>query len=184
MKPDRETWITLDHLQEFHAAGATRAEFSELEGKFWGQHPDVSPGEVEVFRVSTSGVVVWSDMTPVEILYKALWPQGPQCQRCGAGGWAASYAIRRSGVRRCTTCHAEFSLRRGTAMASSPLTLGVWAKAFSILATLAAIRPCDFAHRMAEVNYKTAILMHRRIREDTTTLTKVRKVMKELETRL
>ncbi len=92
-----------------------------------------------------------------------VWPEGRHCPRCGsARTHEASHA---KSPYRCTDCRAYFSVKTGTALERSKVTLRQWA--FAIYLEVTSLKGVSSMklHRDIGVTQKTAWFMLHRLRE-------------------
>src|SRR3954453_6919924 len=100
------------------------------------------------------------------------WPNGVSCPHCGNVNSARIYSIAtnaakkiRAGLRECQDCHGQFTVRTGSVMESSHVSLTKWALAYRLLASSKKGMSAHQLHRTLGVTYKTAWFMAHRIRE-------------------
>jgi transposase-like protein len=97
------------------------------------------------------------------------WPKGEQaCPRCGVV--AKHYFLKTQRRWKCRGCRQQFSFKVGTVFEDSRLPLSKWLQAVWLVANQKhRVSSYDLAH-MLGITQKSAWLMLRRIRGDTTTL--------------
>jgi len=95
---------------------------------------------------------------------KRVWPEGRHCPRCGC--LETAEASETSGLPYyCPSCQRAFSLRIGTALERSKVSLRKWAIAIHLEATSPEGVSSMNLHRDLKVTQKTAWFMQQRIRE-------------------
>nr|AYQ71638.1 transposase [Cohnella candidum] len=100
--------------------------------------------------------------TCVKLLYRAKWPDGYICPRCGHGQ-CFTIQIRRLPLFECRSCGHQASLTAGTVMEGSRLPLRYWFLAIYHHAHSEAISASRLS-QILQVTYKTAWLMGHKIR--------------------
>ncbi len=113
----------------------------------------------------TEAVKYFEDEAAVEQLFiEARWPNGICCPQCGSlSVWR--YEARKSTPFRCGDCRKDFSVKTGTVMQGSNLSLGKWALAIYLLTTnLKGVSSLKL-HRDLGVTQKTAWHLAHRIRK-------------------
>ena len=99
-----------------------------------------------------------------EMFIDIRWPNGVCCARCGSLN-VQTRPTRKPQPYRCRDCRKDFSVKTGTVMQSSKLSLGTWGFAAFLLTTnLKGVSSLKL-HRDLEVTYKTAWHLSHRIRE-------------------
>jgi transposase-like protein len=96
-------------------------------------------------------------------LYKAKWPNGFRCPRCGHGK-AFTIRTRRLPLYECTSCSKQTSLIAGTVLEGSRTTLLKWFRAIYWLSHQPYTNALQLS-RIIEVTYKTSWLICHKIRE-------------------
>ena len=93
-----------------------------------------------------------------------IWPDGPVCGRCGSDKVSEAKNAKPMPYR-CRTCRKHFSVKHGTVMQSSPLSLQKWALA--IYMTCTNLKSVSSLHlrRDLGISQKSAWFMMHRIRE-------------------
>ena len=92
------------------------------------------------------------------------WPDGPICPYCGSG---RIHTVRNSKPMpfRCRDCRKHFSVRTGTVMAQSKISLRKWVVAIYLYATSLKGVSSMKLHRDLDITQKSAWFMAHRIRE-------------------
>ena len=110
-----------------------------------------------------------SEMFPTEAaaqtwFERQRWPDGVQCARCG-GSEVSAVASGKPMPWRCRPCRAYFSVRTGTVMARSKITLRKWA--FAIYLCTPSLKGVSSLklHRDLKITQKSAWFMAHRIRK-------------------
>ena len=106
----------------------------------------------------------FSDEQAAEAMFiEARWPDGVQCPFCDSDN-VSPRLTRKSAPFRCNSCSKDFSVKTGTVMHSSNLSLGTWALAAYLLTTnpkgISSIRMAEYLG----VTQKTAWHLGHRIR--------------------
>lgn len=92
------------------------------------------------------------------------WPNGPHCPHCGSTNIQCD-ARHKTMSHRCRSCRKFFSVRTGTVMQSSKLSIQTWVLAVYLLNTELKGRASMKLHRDIGVTQKTAWHLAHRIRE-------------------
>ncbi len=95
---------------------------------------------------------------------KARWPNGVCCPECGSVN-VQSRPTRKPQPFRCRDCRKDFSVKTGTLMHASNVSLRKWGFAFFMMATNLKGRSSMALHRDIGVSQKTSWFMLHRIRE-------------------
>jgi transposase-like protein len=107
----------------------------------------------------------------VSFLESKLWPDGPQCRKCGLVGEA--YRIKskpgsknkvRPGLWKCKGCRKPFRVTMGTIFEDSHIPVHKWLMAMHLMAASKKGMSAHQFHRMLGVTYKSAWFMCHRIR--------------------
>ena len=117
------------------------------------------------------GISLWQasltfsdEATAREWFIQRRWPDGVRCPHCDS-----DTISQRSGSRkqpfRCRSCRKEFSIRTGTVLADSNLSLGKWAMAFYLYSTNLKGVSSMKLHRDLGITQKSAWHMAHRLRE-------------------
>ncbi len=95
-----------------------------------------------------------------------LWPQGPVCPHCGSIS-GKHYDLRKTrvGLRKCSDCRKQFTVRVGTVFESSHIPLHKELQAVYLMCASKKGVSAHQVHRILEVTYKTAWFLCHRIRE-------------------
>ena len=97
-----------------------------------------------------------------------LWPEGPECPRCGVGGDRITKLQGKStrpGVYKCKDCRKPFSVTVGTVMERSHIPLSKWVLAAQLMASSKKGMSALQLQRMIATNYETAWFLFHRLRE-------------------
>ena len=106
----------------------------------------------------------FSDEAATErIFIEARWPNGIACPSCGSLN-AKSRPTRKPAPFRCYDCRKDFSVKTGTVMHGSNLSLGIWALAAYLLTTNSKGISSVRLHEYLGVTQKTAWHLAHRIR--------------------
>ena len=93
------------------------------------------------------------------------WPDGMECVYCASPNVVRRNAKRKTPLYRCNACKKDFTVKVGTVMESSNLSLSKWAVAFYLVTTnLKGISSMKL-HRDLGITQKAAWFMVHRIRE-------------------
>ena len=100
-----------------------------------------------------------------EHLEKVLWPEGPVCPHCGSLS-GRHYDLRktRRGLRKCSDCRKQFTVKVGTVFESAHIPLNKLLQAVYLLC--ASKKGCSsyLLHRTLDITYKSAWFLAHRIR--------------------
>src|SRR5438270_257838 len=101
-----------------------------------------------------------------EHLEKVLWPQGPVCPHCGSIS-GKHYDLRKTrvGLRKCSDCRKQFTVKVGTVFESAHVPLNKMLQAVYLLCSSKKGISSHQLHRILGVTYKTAWFISHRIRE-------------------
>lgn len=96
-----------------------------------------------------------------------LWPDGPQCPRCGQLGRATKLKGKstRIGVYKCKDCRKPFTVKVGTIFEDSHIPMRLWLQAIALLCASKKGISSNQLHRMLGITLKSAWFMLHRIRE-------------------
>lgn len=99
-------------------------------------------------------------------LERLLWPQGPVCPHCGSVS-GKHYDLRKTriGLRKCSDCRKQFSVKVGTVFESAHVPLHKCLQAVHLLCSSKKGISSHQLHRILQVQYKTAWFLSHRIRE-------------------
>jgi transposase-like protein len=103
-----------------------------------------------------------------EHLEKLLWPNGPECPRCGIGGnriTKLAGTSTRPGVYKCKDCRKPFSVTVGTIMERSHVPLPKWVMASHFMANAKKSMSAKQLQSHIGTNYETAWFLFHRLRE-------------------
>ena len=100
-------------------------------------------------------------------LESILWPDGPVCPKCGVVDNAYELKGKRArpGLRRCTDCKKDFTVKVGTGFEASHVSMCHWLQATYLLTASKKGFSAHQLHRTLGVTYKTAWFMFHRLRE-------------------
>jgi transposase-like protein len=101
-----------------------------------------------------------------EHLEKVLWPNGPVCPHCGSVS-GRHYDLRKTrvGLRKCSDCRKQFTVKVGTVFESAHIPLNKMLQAVYLLCSSKKGISSHQLHRILGVTYKTAWFLTHRIRE-------------------
>jgi transposase-like protein len=101
-----------------------------------------------------------------EYLESVLWPEGPICPHCGSMS-GKHYDLRKTrlGLRKCSDCRKQFTVKVGTVFESAHVPLNKMLQAVHLLCSSKKGISAHQLHRILEVQYKTAWFLAHRIRE-------------------
>jgi transposase-like protein len=95
-----------------------------------------------------------------------LWPQGPICPHCGSvSGKHYDLAKTRVGLRKCSDCRRQFTVKVGTVFESAHIPLHKPLQAVYLMCASKKGVSAHQIHRILGVTYKTAWFLCHRIRE-------------------
>jgi transposase-like protein len=103
-----------------------------------------------------------------EHLESLLWPDGPNCPRCGVMGDRITKLKGKStrpGVHKCKDCRKPFTVTVGTVMERSKIPLCKWILAAQLMASSKKGMSAKQLERMIGTNYETAWFLFHRLRE-------------------
>ena len=132
----------------------------------------------------TFGIIPWKGLSLVaavklfenerkaEVWFvKRRWPEGIRCPRCGSAAIKprstapATGGVRRTPVYHCNGCKFDFSVKAGTVMQGSKLSLGQWGLALYLYSTNLKGVSSMKLHRDLGITQKSAWHLAHRIRE-------------------
>jgi transposase-like protein len=95
-----------------------------------------------------------------------LWPNGPVCPHCGSAS-GKHYDLRKTrlGLRKCSDCRKQFTVKVGTVFESAHVPLHKCLQAVHLLCSSKKGISSHQLHRVLQVQYKTAWFLSHRIRE-------------------
>ena len=99
-------------------------------------------------------------------LERLLWPEGPVCPHCGSVS-GKHYDLRKTrlGLRKCSDCRKQFTVKVGTVFESAHVPLHKCLQAVHLLCSSKKGISSHQLHRVLQVQYKTAWFLAHRIRE-------------------
>jgi transposase-like protein len=99
-------------------------------------------------------------------LERLLWPEGPVCPHCGSTS-GKHYDLRKTrlGLRKCSDCRKQFTVKVGTVFESAHVPLHKCLQAVHLLCSSKKGISSHQLHRVLQVQYKTAWFLSHRIRE-------------------
>jgi transposase-like protein len=101
-----------------------------------------------------------------EHLEGVLWPSGPVCPHCGSvSGKHYDLAKTRLGLRKCSDCRKQFTVKVGTVFESAHIPLHKALQAVYLMCASKKGVSAHQIHRILGVTYKTAWFLCHRIRE-------------------
>ncbi len=103
-----------------------------------------------------------------ERLEEILWPEGPNCPRCGVMGDRITKLQGKStrpGVYKCKDCRKPFTVTVGTVMERSKIPLTKWVLATYIMMTAKKGMSAKQLERLLGVSYEAAWFLFHRLRE-------------------
>jgi transposase-like protein len=119
-------------------------------------------------KVDLTAPIYHDDDAAREHLEALLWPQGPNCPRCGVMGDRITKlqgASTRPGVHKCKDCRKPFTVTVGTVMERSKIPLCKWVLAAQLMASSKKGFSALQLQRMLGTNYETAWFLFHRLRE-------------------
>ena len=95
-----------------------------------------------------------------------LWPQSPVCPHCGSIS-GKHYDLRKTrvGLRKCSDCRKQFTVKVGTVFESAHIPLNKMLQAVYLMTSSKKGISAHQLHRILEVTYKSAWFLAHRIRE-------------------
>lgn len=101
-----------------------------------------------------------------EHLESVLWPEGPVCPHCGSMS-GKHYDLRKTrvGLRKCSDCRKQFTVKVGTVFESAKIPLNKMLQAVYLMTASKKGVSAHQLHRILEVQYRTAWFLAHRIRE-------------------
>jgi transposase-like protein len=99
-------------------------------------------------------------------LESVLWPNGPVCPHCGSIS-GKHYDLRKTrvGLRKCSDCRKQFTVKVGTVFESAHLPLSKMLQAVYLICSSKKGISSHQLHRILECQYKSAWFLAHRIRE-------------------
>lgn len=95
-----------------------------------------------------------------------LWPNGPVCPHCGSVS-GKHYDLRKTrvGLRKCSDCRKQFTVKVGTVFESAHIALNKMLQAVYLMSSSKKGISAHQLHRVLEITYKSAWFLAHRIRE-------------------
>ncbi len=107
-----------------------------------------------------------------------LWADGPVCSFCGVVDSAYALSgvrskpskkhpegVERHGLKKCSACRKQFTVRHNTIFAESHIPLHKWLQAIYLMTSSKKGISSHQLHRVLEITYKSAWFLSHRIRE-------------------
>ena len=119
-------------------------------------------------KVDLTNPIYHDDSAAREHLESLLWPDGPNCPRCGVMGDRITKLKGKStrpGVYKCKDCRKPFSVTVATVMERSKIPLCKWIMAAQLMASSKKGMSALQLHRMIGTTYETAWFLFHRLRE-------------------
>ncbi len=119
-------------------------------------------------KVDLTNPIYHNDRAARKLLESLLWPDGPNCPRCGVMGDRITKLKGKStrpGVHKCKDCRKPFSVTVGTVMERSKIPLCKWVYAAQLMASSKKGMSAHQLHRMLGTTYETAWFLFHRLRE-------------------
>lgn len=120
----------------------------------------------------------YDEKAAFEKLEEIIWPNGPVCPKCGHDQKIYSLkgvfskpskkspeGVERHGLKKCSKCRKQFTVRVGTVFESSHIPLHKWFQAVYLMCSSKKGISAHQLHRTLEITYKSAWFMAHRIRE-------------------
>ena len=99
-------------------------------------------------------------------LESVLWPEGPVCPHCGSvSGKHYDLNKTRVGLRKCSDCRKQFTVKVGTVFESAHIPLHKMLQAVYLMTSSKKGISAHQLHRVLEITYKSAWFLAHRIRE-------------------
>jgi transposase-like protein len=119
-------------------------------------------------KVDLTNPIYHDDNAAREHLESLLWPDGPNCPRCGVMGDRITKLKGKStrpGVHKCKDCRKPFTVTVGTVMERSKIPLCKWILAAQLMASSKKGMSALQLQRMIGTTYETAWFLFHRLRE-------------------
>ena len=119
-------------------------------------------------KVDLTNPIYHNDRAARKHLESLLWPDGPNCPRCGVMGDRITKLKGKStrpGVHKCKDCRKPFTVTVGTVMERSKIPLCKWVLAAQLMASSKKGMSAHQLHRMIGTTYETAWFLFHRLRE-------------------
>ena len=114
-------------------------------------------------RTLIEAITFYSDPDrALEFMVAMRWPEGITCPRCNG---ADPYFLKSRRIWKCRECRRQFSIKVGTIMEDSPLSLGKWLSAMWLVANAKNSISSYELHRSLGITQKSAWFVLHRIRE-------------------
>jgi len=119
-------------------------------------------------KVDLTNPIYHNDRAARKHLESLLWPDGPNCPRCGVMGDRITKLKGKStrpGVHKCKDCRKPFTVTVGTVMERSKIPLCKWVYAAQLMASSKKGMSAHQLHRLLGTTYETAWFLFHRLRE-------------------
>ena len=119
-------------------------------------------------KIDLTAPIYHNDGAARKHLERLLWPDGPNCPRCGVMGDRITKLKGKStrpGVHKCKDCRKPFTVTVGTIMERSKIPLCKWVFAAQLMASSKKGMSAHQLHRMIGTTYETAWFLFHRLRE-------------------
>ncbi len=119
-------------------------------------------------KLDLTNPIFHNDRAARKHLESLLWPDGPNCPRCGVMGDRITKLKGKStrpGVHKCKDCRKPFTVTVGTVMERSKIPLCKWVLAAQLMASSKKGMSALQLHRMIGTTYETAWFLFHRLRE-------------------
>ena len=119
-------------------------------------------------KIDLTAPIYHNDGAARKHLERLLWPDGPNCPRCGVMGDRITKLKGKStrpGVHKCKDCRKPFTVTVGTIMERSKIPLCKWVLAAQLMASSKKGMSAHQLHRMIGTTYETAWFLFHRLRE-------------------
>ena len=119
-------------------------------------------------KIDLTAPIYHNDRAARKHLESLLWPDGPNCPRCGVMGDRITKLKGKStrpGVYKCKDCRKPFTVTVGTVMERSKIPLCKWVLAAQLMASSKKGMSAHQLHRLLGTTYETAWFLFHRLRE-------------------
>ncbi len=119
-------------------------------------------------KIDLTNPIYHNDRAARKHLESLLWPDGPNCPRCGVMGDRITKLKGKStrpGVHKCKDCRKPFTVTVATVMERSKIPLCKWVLAAQLMASSKKGMSALQLHRMIGTTYETAWFLFHRLRE-------------------
>ena len=119
-------------------------------------------------KLDLTAPIYHNDIAARKHLESLLWPDGPNCPRCGVMGDRITKLKGKStrpGVHKCKDCRKPFTVTVGTVMERSKIPLCKWVLAAQLMASSKKGMSAHQLHRLLGTTYETAWFLFHRLRE-------------------